>query len=319
MNLSTNKNILLTGATGFIGKSLVEKLVEKNYIIHCLVRSTNKNFSALSKFPQINLVFIESFEQNELKIKLANLELDTVFNLAAYGVSQADRNHNLMIEGNISLLVNLLLAVQNHNIKKFIHIGTCSEYAPIQHGHSITEAHPLQPQALYGAAKVAASLYGQILAKQFNIPFITLRLFNIYGPGEALERLLPYTIYQLHNNQTVELTGGEQIRDWLYIDDVTDALLAAIDNNQITNQTTYNICSNQPYSIRNLVGIAVEYLQKNGSLLLWGKKPYRLDETMWLVGNNTRFRETTGWAPKIDPATGIKKLINHLISKKSVD
>lgn len=308
------KSALITGGTGFIGTALINRLIQEKIKVYSIVRFNSNREETQKK--DVNYIFVESFKEDELKKKLAGLDVDMVFNLASYGVNPKDRDSHEMVTGNINVLSNLLLSLQKSSLNRFIHIGSCSEYgAPEKTAQSIDEDQRLHPQSLYGAAKAAAYIYGNTLAKILDIPFVALRLFGVYGIGERPYRLIPYIINKLMKNEPVDLTGGEQVRDFLYIEDVIGAIITAAVSKKIIFYQPYNVCSGQGIKIREVGHMVAENMGKSEDLLLWGERPYRIDEPMWLVGNNQRFIQATDWYPSINLKEGINRMVLHELGR----
>ena len=312
MTLRRMKAALVTGGSGFIGSVLVRRLLQEGVQVACLGRSKERISDRL-RLKELKVIET-SFQTPELKAKLATLSPppDTVFHLASYGVRPEDRDPEQLIEGNVSLVVRLLEAVRNWSIRKFIHVGSCSEYGfPLSDKVLISENHPLRAVSPYGAAKAAAGLFGNVIAHGWNIPFVTLRLFNVFGIQEGPQRLVPYLISHLMNHEPVDLTPGEQVRDLLYVEDVVEALLLAGESDAVLPREVYNICSAQPVRIRQVGETVAESLQKPQALLQWGKRPYRDDEPLWMVGDNRKFVDATSWRPEITWEEGIRRMISE--------
>ena len=161
---------------------------------------------------------------------------------------------------------------------------------------------------MYGAAKLCASLYGAVLAAERGIPFLNLRLFGVFGIGEASHRVVPYLISKLRENQPVDLTPGEQVRDWLYVDDIVDALLEAATCPHLPESGVFNICSGHATRVREISEQVADAMNKPKDLLRFGARPYRPDESMWIVGDNRRFTEATAWLPRVSLAEGIRRM-----------
>ncbi len=300
---------LVTGATGFIGSALTRRLAEEGIKVSCLVRRQS-NAERLGPLPEVELIEVQSFRTSELQKALTGTIADVVFNLAASGVSQEDSDPEIMLEGNVNLVMNLLLAIRQWKIRQFVHAGSCSEYGLPMGREPLTEQHPLHPISLYGAAKAASVLYGSALSARFNIPFVTLRLFGVYGIGEGPRRLMPYIIDHLRRDEPVDVTPGEQVRDYLYIDDVVEAFLRAANSGDHRERPgIYNVCSGMPVSVRDVGETVAKAMDKPPQLLQWGKRPYRPDEPMWMVGDNRRFVEATGWSPGVSLSEGIGRMI----------
>lgn len=295
---------LVTGATGFIGSALVNKLVEQGVQVTCLTTNTH----AARMNPAARYLRVNQFNSAELLKVLQGFSTDVVFHLAAYGVRPEDRDPLKMLENNTYAITALLMAIKDWPIKAFIYSGSCAEYAPIKTRSPIQETHPILPESIYGAAKAAAGIYGASLAASLNLPFTLLRLFGVYGTGEASYRLVPHLIHTLNKGNVAPLSVGQQIRDFLHINDVIDALLIAVGLPKKIN--IYNICSSISVTVREVAQNVALLMQCSEELLNFGALPYRENEVMWLVGDNTAFSQATGWSPKISLQDGIRLMIN---------
>ncbi|MBE0429436.1 MAG: NAD(P)-dependent oxidoreductase [Thermoleophilia bacterium] len=305
--MNEKTKVLLTGASGFIGGALAGKLARAGYDVTCLVRPGSEG--NLKSEDGISVIAVPSFDCDGLAEALDGISAGAVLNLASYGVKQGERDPGRMIEGNISLLLALMQVTSAWPLKVFVHTGSCSEYAPPVEGKPVNEEDPLRPRTIYGAAKAASFILGSALAESLGAPMVTLRLFGVYGAGEGPERLLPYLIEKLKNDEEVDLTAGEQVRDLLYIDDVTAAFLTVLEKNDLQRGSVFNVCSGRPVRIRDVACAAARAMNKPEELLLLGKRQYRHGEPMWLVGDNSLFRNATGWSPKIDLQEGISRMI----------
>jgi UDP-glucose 4-epimerase len=304
--MSKPRSALVTGATGLIGPVLIARLLAEGVQVHCLVRPGSR----VAPSAGLRVLEVRSFETDELRKSLAGISCEVVFHLASYGVQAHDRDPDRMIDGNIRVTSHLLRAVSDWPLTKFIYTGSCSEYGfPPPENILIPEDQSLRPASIYGAAKAATEFYGNALGSQLKIPFVTLRLFNVFGPGEKPHRLLRTIIDYLQRGESVDLTGGEQQRDLLHVEDVADALIAAASSGRVAPFTAYNVCSGVPVRIREAGEIAADVLEKPRSLLQWGKLPYRSDEPMWVVGDPTRLHHATSWHPKMNLAEGIQHMI----------
>lgn len=300
---------LVTGATGHIGSALVRRLAADGVRVTALVRKNSSTRSMLPSDPHISALEIDASEPRAFGELLASASAGVVFNLASAGVNPADRDPLAMLDGNVRFLASLMSALETRKPRRIIHTGSCSEYASAETGHRIDEGYPVRPSSLYGAAKLCASLYGAALAAERGLPFINLRLFGVFGIGEAPHRIVPYLIARLRQNQPVDLTPGQQIRDWLYIDDVVDALLAAATCAHLSDIGAFNVCSGHGISVGQLAEQVADAMRKPRDLLRFGARPYRSDEPMWMVGDNRRFIEATGWQPRVPLAEGIRRMV----------
>jgi len=307
--MTTCRSALVTGGTGFLGSVLVEHLLAQGVETICLVRS--RAAADPRKLPKgVRTIEATSSQASQLKTKLASVSADVIFHLASYGVRQNDRDSQQLIEGNIGILTGLLEATADWPLRRFVHTGSCSEYGlPERENVPIAESQPLRPTSLYGSAKASSVLFGTALALRLNVPFVTLRLFGVFGPHEAPDRLIPYLIARLRRDETVDLTPGEQIRDLLYEDDVAEAFIAAADAIGMKSGEAYNVCCGRPTRIREVGQAVADELGKPRHLLHWGERQYRADEPLWLVGDNRRFTATTSWSPRVSVEEGIRRMI----------
>ena len=302
------RSALVTGATGFLGSVLVEHLLAQGVEITCLVRPSAADSRKTPK--GVRTIETTSFRASQLKIKLAGVSADVIFNLASYGVRPSDRDPHQLIEGNIDLVTGLLEAMTDWPLRRFVHTGSCSEYGfPERENVPIAESQPLRPASLYGSAKASSVLFGTALASRLNIPFVTLRLFGVFGPHEAPDRLIPYLIAKLRRDEPVDLTPGEQVRDLLYEDDVAEAFIAAADAIGMKSGEAYNVCCARPTRIRDVGEAVADDLGKPRHLLHWGERQYRADEPLWLVGDNRSFTAATSWHPRITVEEGVRRMI----------
>ena len=304
------RSAIVTGASGFLGSCLVSHFMQAGIEVTCLVRAKQKLPSSID-CGQVRIIETPLFRASELKRQLLGVPGDILIHLASYGVRQEERDPEQLIDGNVGLLHQLLEAIRDRPLHKFIHTGSCSEYGfPVSDAALISETHPLRPASPYGAAKAASVLFGHAIASNWSIPLVTLRLFGVFGTHEAPHRLIPYMIARLNDDQAAELTPGEQVRDLLFEGDVAAAFLEAAKSDRVVPYEVYNVCSAQPVRIRQVGEAVADSLTKPRTLLHWGKRPYRTDEPMWLVGDNRKFVEATPWRPRVSLQEGIRRMIS---------
>jgi len=310
--LKHTRSALVTGATGFIGSALVRRLSNEGVRAFCLVRPNSPRCSRVRDLPGVEVLETETYDCAVLSQRLSRIQADAVFNLASAGVVPEERDPYTLLAGNLTIIAGLIAATSQWRLRRFIHIGSCSEYSPVPEGHLLTEEDSLFPVSLYGAAKACSHIYGAAFAKLRNIPFNTLRLFGVFGVGEASYRLVPYLMSHLQRDVPVDLTAGEQVRDFLYVDDIVEALLLGVESDALTPGSSYKISSGKAVKVRKMAEEVAEVMNKPKSLLHFGARPYRTDETMWMVGDNGRFTSLTGWTPRISLKEGIRKMVSTL-------
>lgn len=296
---------LVTGGTGFIGAALVARLVAAGSRVVCLVRAGSPGVARLA--PGARAVEIADWSPAGIGRALAGERFEAAFHLAAAGVHPDARELEALVTGNVLLTCNVIAALADRPPRRFVHVGSCSEYAPVGAGERLGEDHPLAPPSLYGAAKASAFLCGRALAERAGVPLVALRLFNVYGPGEAPTRLVPYLLARLRAGEAPALTGGEQVRDFTFVDDVAAALIAGA-SDALAPGRAYNVCTGTPVRVREVVERVAGLAGRAGADLGLGRRPYRDDEPMWIVGDPARFAAATGWAPRVGLADGLARM-----------
>jgi len=257
--------VLLTGATGFVGRQVLKTLEAMNIRVRLVIREGKQGDLASS--PNIESIFTTSdlFSEPQEKLLTMCSGVDTVIHVAWY----TEPGKYLSSPKNMSCLrgtLSLAEAAATSGVRRVVGVGTCFEY---DLDYSIlSNTTPLAPRTSYAAAK-AAAYYGlnSWLPSQ-GIEFAWCRLFYLYGEGEDTRRLVPYLHAQLKAGENVELTQGTQIRDYMDVENA-GRMIAEL---ALTNkQGAQNICSGIPVSIRQLAEqIADIYGRRD--LLLFGSR-----------------------------------------------
>jgi dTDP-6-deoxy-L-talose 4-dehydrogenase (NAD+) len=268
------KRILITGATGFVGRQIVKALITDNQKVTIIRRSQNKE-----KIPsEINIIETEDlFAESDTRLTEILKGTDILIHAAWY----AEPGKYLTSPLNLDCLtgtIRLAKAFADVGGKRFVGIGTCFEYDLSQCMLSVNT--PLNPKTLYAACKVSAfQVLGQLLTTK-NVEFLWCRLFYLYGEGEDPRRLVPYLKKCLSSGEVAELTSGNQIRDFLDIEVagkmIADAAIA-------TTEGPLNICSGIPITVRQLAEkVADEFGLRD--LLKFGARPDNLVDPPCIVG-----------------------------------
>lgn len=297
----------MSGVTGFIGSALASRLIDEGCEVFGLVRAGG-NRRRIEAMPRLHVIEYDDTADSFPAEMLRDCEPDTVFHLAAYGVQAGATDVEALLRANVDLTVDLLRATAQIRGCRFIHTGSCFEYGRAETNRHMTEDFPAQPFSPYGASKLASVQLVRTLAPRLGVPNATLRPFAVFGPGEAPERLLPSLLTALREGRSLDLTPGEQLRDWLHVDDVCEAYLRAAQLDEAAlNGAIWNVCSGTPVSVRQFGETLARLLGVSPELLRWGRLAYRPEEPMWIVGSNRRFCEATGWAPQISLAEGLNR------------
>lgn len=301
------RRALITGASGFIGSALARRLVEENWHVTAVGRDASRLPAGCDQ------AVVAQYDDATLASALEDRSCEVIFHLAAYGVAPDQRDPAQMFAANVAGTASLASLAARIGARAVIYAGSSAEYINAPPGMLIDEDYPLCTKAIYGASKAAGGLWGRALAAREGIVFQWLRLFGVYGPGEARHRLFPAIAAQLARDMPVDLSPGRQIRDILYIDEVIDALLLAADAAIKGEDGPFNLCSGRAVSVQDVALALADALGKPRELLRFGAIPYRPDENLWLVGDGRRLQNAAGFRSMLTLEQGIERFIANFI------
>ncbi len=229
-------NCLVTGAAGFIGSHLCQRLLNEGFSVtgidsfndYYSRRMKDKNIHPFEKHSRFQLI---SDNLNDIDLSALLQNIDSVFHIAAQaGVrSSWGKNFSVYTDNNISATQKLLEAAKDSRIQKFIYASSSSVYGLCPE-LPMTESSPLFPYSPYGVTKLAAENLCQLYFKNFNVPTVSLRFFTVYGPGQRPDMAFHEFFKAIKKNLPVPLFGdGKQTRDFTYIDDIVDANIQSLE------------------------------------------------------------------------------------------
>ena len=270
--------ILITGATGFVGLPVAQKLVVAGHDLTCIIRPDTED--KLEGLNARTIICEDVFAQPPDWWADTLSGVDTVVHLAWY----AEPGKYLTSERNLDCLAGTLSMAKGATaakLRRFVGVGTCFEYDLTAGELSIHT--PLAPDTPYAAAKVAAFTMLKSWFTTTNVEFLWARLFYLYGAREDDRRLIPYLHYQLRNGQVAKLTSGTAVRDYSDVDAATEQLFNDIIGNRVGPT---NICSGKGVTIRALAEeIADQYGRRD--LLEFGARPDNLTDPPVVIGLRT--------------------------------
>ena len=283
-------NVLVTGASGFVGKNVVDRfLQDKRYK---LIAFVDKN-DQIGRDYLINKK-IECFDEDTLNSFSNNV--DFCIHLASYGVAYGARDIDTMIDVNIKLTLKIARYCLEHNCKLFINIGSCFEYGSSVTDRKIIESDKLDPLDIYAASKVSCENFLNVWSRVNNLKVITIRPFSLFGKYEPDSRIFPLILMSGINKQELGLTFGEQIRDYMDVSDLANVIYLLIKNHRKTRYNeAVNVCSGIPISLRSFIEKIVNYCDFDLNLFKFGEKAYRDNESMYFAGDNSRLLEIIGY------------------------
>ena len=321
----SGQSVLVTGGSGFIGQRLVSRLMAQGAQVTLLKRRRDPT-------DRCQDILIADFSADNADAQIAaalkGRHFSAVFNLAAYGVARpanrsADELHRERILArrvNVDAAKALFLRARATGCGTFLQAGTCSEYAP-QEGRALRlETDPLESRddndnVVYGASKAMAGQALQALAREGGPPLIVARIFNVYGPGEKNQRLLPSLVHHLAHGQHVPLSAGFQVKDYLHLDDVVEGLCAfAVAARDQNVGTALNLCSGSPVSVAQFSRAVADVIGHCDHLLGFGERPTHPDEVSFLVGSTAARNAFTDWRPRLPMEVGLPSVVHHMMA-----
>src|SRR5574342_430018 len=224
-----DKSVLVTGAGGFIASHLVQRLVTEGAKVRAFVRYNSRGDVGL-----LRMLPVEVFSQLELvagdlrdmeAVREAMQDIDTVFHLGALiAIPYSYVHPREVIETNVMGTLNVLMAARELGTRRVIHTSTSEVYGTAQYV-PIDERHPLQGQSPYSASKIGADRIAESFYRSFNVPVVTLRPFNTYGPRQSTRAVIPTIITQALTREEVKLGSLEPSRDFTFVADTVEGFL----------------------------------------------------------------------------------------------
>jgi len=305
---------LVTGASGFIGAHLVSRLLSAGSRVTVLVRSSSKLQAEWRE--RVRIVVCDDFSWENLR-RVLDSPVDAVFHLAAYGVKPDHRDVDEMLRINVGLPATLVRLCTEWRAG-MVMAGTFSEYRSPSIQTRLLEDSPLQQKKLYGSSKAAGGLMAAAVANNGGAGFRLLRLFKVYGAGEAPHRLLPALVSGLSKRERVAISAGTQVLDFVYIDDVIEALLRAEAHCREKGGTaTWNVATGCAHSVREFAQYVAGAMDADPDLLSFGALAMRKDDEPWVVGSPDLLNSELGWRPSIGLEDGIRAAVATLCSPQS--
>jgi NAD dependent epimerase/dehydratase len=308
-----NRSVLVTGAGGFIGSHLTERLVNEGAHVRAFVRYNSRGdvglLSLLPSETRSRLTVIAGDLRDVEAVREAVREVDTVFHLGALiAIPYSYRHPREVIETNVMGTVNVLMAAREYGTRRVVHTSTSEVYGTAQYV-PIDEVHPLQGQSPYSASKIGADKVVESFYRSFGLPVATLRPFNTYGPRQSARAVIPTIITQVLTRDEVRLGALEPMRDFTFVADTVEGFLRIGDADSAVGQEI-NIGAGDCVSIGDL---ARKIMRLVGRELPIMAEEQRLrpanSEVMRLHASNSKACELIGWEPRISLDEGLTRTI----------
>jgi len=318
-----NKRVLVTGAGGFIGSHLVERLLEEECEVVAFVKYNSLNkWGWLDSFDKKVLDKIEIFIgdiRNADSVRKAIKDVDVVFHLAALiSIPYSYDSPESYVETNIKGTLNILQACLDYSVERVLITSTSEVYGTAKFV-PITEDHPKQGQSPYSATKIGADHLAASFYRSFDLPVVIVRPFNTYGPRQSARAVIPTIITQLLSGyDEIKLGSLYPTRDLVYVKDTVEgfARLAQCDN-AIGNEV--NIATQSEISIQDLAIKLINKINPDAKIV---SEDVRIrpqnSEVERLLGSNEKLKELTRWIPETDIDRGLELTIDWFRNEENL-
>jgi dTDP-glucose 4,6-dehydratase len=330
---SYNKVILITGGAGFIGSHLIRLMVKKypDYLILNLDKLTYagnlENLKDVEKAPNYRFLKVDIVDEKAVFAVFREYQPDGVIHLAAEShVDRSISNPNAFIFTNIVGTVNLLNAArevwkENGEGKRFYHISTDEVYGSLGEVGLFTETTPYDPRSPYSASKASSDHLVRAYHHTFGLPVVISNCSNNYGPYQFPEKLLPLFINNIRHHKPLPVYGkGENVRDWLYVEDHANAIDLIFHRGQ--EGETYNIGGNNEWKNIDLIHLLCVLMdqklgrEKGASAQLITYVKDRAGHDLRYAIDSSKLQKDLGWEPSLDFAEGLSRTIDWYLDNE---
>ncbi len=309
-----NKRVLVTGAGGFIGSHLVERLVELGASVRALI-----HYNALGSWGWLDYsphrerieVIMGDLTDRDLVFQAAR-NVEIVFHLGALiAIPYSYQAPSSYVRTNIEGTLNILLAARDLKVARLVHTSTSEVYGTARYV-PIDENHPLQGQSPYSATKIAADKLAEAFHCSYGVPVVIVRPFNTYGPRQSTRAVIPTIISQCLNGDTIRLGHLHPTRDLNYVSDTVEGFIRAATADNVLGQTI-NLGSGREISIGNLALLIARLLGKQVQIITdeRRRRPEK-SEVERLLADNSKAKRLLGWEPRVSLEEGLIRTIDWM-------
>ena len=308
--------VLVTGAGGFIGSHLVERLAGLGADVRALVRYNSRglrgHLDGLPAEVQARLKVVSGDVRDSYFVDRVTEGVRCVFHLSSLiAIPYSYEAPQSYVDTNISGALNVFQAALRHKVARVVHTSTSEVYGTAVYT-PIDEAHPLQGQSPYSASKIGADKLAESFHRSFELPVATLRPFNTFGPRQSARAVIPTIIAQALARDHVELGALDPVRDLTFVDDTVSAFLRMAEVPEAVGETIH---------VGTGVGVTIGELAKRILSLLAVERPIRTSdervrpdksEVRTLLCNPEKAARVLGWAPRVTLDDGLERAIAYV-------
>lgn len=317
-----NKTILITGADGFIGSHLTEKLQLTGSKIKALsYYNSFNNWGWLENIPSHkNIEILSGDVRDPFYCEEIMKDVDVVFHLAALiAIPYSYVAPQSYLDTNASGTLNICQAALKNKVSRIIVTSTSEVYGTARYV-PIDEAHPLQPQSPYSASKIAADAMAMSYFLSFNLPLTIARPFNTFGPRQSARAVIPTIISQIAaGKKEISLGDIRTTRDFNFVTDTCEGMIKLAESANTIGEVV-NIGSNYEISIENLFNKIRDLMNSDAKIVHDSNRDRpQNSEVMRLWCNNEKIKKLTGFVPQVGLDQGLKETIEWFLKKENLE
>ena len=315
-----NKNILITGADGFIGSHLTEMLLVQGYHVKALSYYNSFNYWGwLDDMKHPNLEIITGDVRDPHFCKNIAKDMDIIFHLAALiAIPYSYAAPDSYVDTNIKGTLNICQAAKENGVKKVIVTSTSEVYGTAQYV-PIDEKHPKKPQSPYSASKIGADMMAMSFYNALELPVVIARPFNTYGPRQSARAIIPTIITQIANGKKIIKLGNlTPTRDFNFVIDTCRGFIELANCDAAIGEEV-NISSNYEISMRSMFELIAKIMNSDVEIIddTQRIRP-KNSEIFRLWGDNSKIKNLTGFTPQYTIEQGLTKTIEWFINPNNL-
>jgi nucleoside-diphosphate-sugar epimerase len=294
---------LVTGGTGFVGANLVRRLLADGHEVHLFTRRAGKRWRLDDILTDVRDHTVDLWDASMVGTLVERIRPSWVFHLATYGAYPEQDDFTQAVRTNVEGTLNLVRACISTGFEAFINTGSSSEYG--FKDSAPDEAAGVDPISYYAATKASATIICRQLARMHAVRIATLRLYSVYGPYEEPGRLVPALVLAGLRGTLPPLADPAVARDFVYVNDVVDALILAAASPSLEPGDVYNVGSGIQTSLADVVATAQDVFGLTHEPE-WGSMASRPWDTSVWIADARRIEQRLGWRYRNSFSDGLR-------------
>ncbi|HMP52059.1 MAG TPA: NAD(P)-dependent oxidoreductase [Candidatus Melainabacteria bacterium] len=301
--------VLITGASGFVGANLARRMLKDGHQVSIILREESQSWRLDDISNELDVIKLNLLDFEQVLKSASEKKFELIFHLAVCGAYSWQTDWTQIVNTNLTSTINLVEACAKVGFECFVNTGSSSEYG--FYDHAPKEEEPVEPNSYYAITKAAATMTCRFVAARDKLRIPTLRLYSVFGPYEDPRRLMPTLINRGRQGELPPLVDPSIARDYIYVDDVVEAFLKAVQAKDQEPGAVYNVGTGIQTSMKEIVEIAREVLTIEAEPS-WGSMENRVwDSSVW-VADNEKIRKELSWEPEYSLKEGFRSFSNWM-------